>query len=470
MADRAQTDFLGNPTTATGEVLAAVDGFVAGLIGYEERAVEVIRAARDHPGSCLLEVYAGMLWMLAETNRAPEIAATFVTRAEEAAPGANERERMNLDLLRAWARADFDEAFEVALAIVETWPRDLAAMKIGQFLCFNRGRFERMLAIAELGAPAAADVAQLHGMLAFAYEELHRLDEAEACAREALRLKADEPWAQHALAHVMLAQGRIDEGAAFLEGASGGWGGLNSFMLTHLWWHLALFYLSQGRGAGDLVSLWDRQVWGVEKSFAQDQVGAVSLLARLELAGADVGERWSELGVHLAGRAEDAWEPFLSVQYLYGLGRAGREAEAQRLMAAIRARAAGAGPGAADPAWRQAALPLAEGLLAYLAGDPEAAADRFAAAKPRLQGIGGSHAQRDLFELIEIDALIRAGRLSQAREALEARRSFDPGGVPLNRSLARVYGGLGLDTLAAAADERVREALARRGAASRSAA
>jgi tetratricopeptide (TPR) repeat protein len=424
VADRAQTDFLGNPTTATGEVLAAVDGFVAGLIGYEERAVEVIRAARDHPGSCLLEVYAGMLWMLAETNRAPEIAATFVTRAEEAAPGANERERMNLDLLRAWARADFDEAFEVALAIVETWPRDLAAMKIGQFLCFNRGRFERMLAIAELGAPAAADVAQLHGMLAFAYEELHRLDEAEACAREALRLKADEPWAQHALAHVMLAQGRIDEGAAFLEGASGGWGGLNSFMLTHLWWHLALFYLSQGRGAGDLVSLWDRQVWGVEKSFAQDQVGAVSLLARLELAGADVGERWSELGVHLAGRAEDAWEPFLSVQYLYGLGRAGREAEA----------------------------------------------DRFAAAKPRLQGIGGSHAQRDLFELIEIDALIRAGRLSQAREALEARRSFDPGGVPLNRSLARVYGGLGLDTLAAAADERVREALARRGAASRSAA
>ena len=37
-------------------------------------------------------------------------------------------------------------------------------------------------------------------------------------------------------------------------------------------------------------------------------------------------------------RAEDVEQPFLSVQYLYGLARAGRP-EANRLMAAIRQRA-----------------------------------------------------------------------------------------------------------------------------------
>jgi hypothetical protein len=66
-------------------------------------------------------------------------------------------------------------------------------------------------------------------------------------ARTALSLRRKEPWAQHALAHVMLTRGRIDEGALFLEGMQDTWVGLNSFMITHLWWHLALFYLSQGR-------------------------------------------------------------------------------------------------------------------------------------------------------------------------------------------------------------------------------
>jgi len=71
--------------------------------------------------------------------------------------------------------------------------------------------------------------------------------EAEAASRTAMSMRHKEPWAQHALAHVLLTRGRVDEGAHFLEAASATWVGLNSFMLTHIWWHLALFYLSQGR-------------------------------------------------------------------------------------------------------------------------------------------------------------------------------------------------------------------------------
>ena len=57
-------------------------------------------------------------------------------------------------------------------------------------------------------------------------------------------MRRKEPWAQHALAHVLLTRGRIDEGARFLEQAADTWTELNSFMVTHLWWHLTLFYLS----------------------------------------------------------------------------------------------------------------------------------------------------------------------------------------------------------------------------------
>ena len=58
-------------------------------------------------------------------------------------------------------------------------------------------------------------------------------------------MRHKEPWAHHALAHVMLTQGRLAEGHAFMAAMSPTWTGLNSFMETHNWWHLALFALEQ---------------------------------------------------------------------------------------------------------------------------------------------------------------------------------------------------------------------------------
>ena len=73
---------------------------------------------------------------------------------------------------------------------------------------------------------------------------------------------------------------------------------------------------------------------------------------------------------------------------------------------------------------------------------------------PRLIEVGGSHAQRDLFELILLDSAIRSGRLGAAQQALELRRAVDRDGVPINSSLAHVYAELGLPDLAAEAHAR----------------
>jgi len=60
----------------------------------------------------------------------------------------------------------------------------------------------------------------------------------------------------------------------------------------------------------------DRNIWGLSKEYSQDQIGAVSLLARLELVGVDVGDRWVDLGQYLEARVDDQLQPFLSAQYL----------------------------------------------------------------------------------------------------------------------------------------------------------
>src|SRR5690606_10973737 len=117
------------------------------------------------------------------------------------------------------------------------------------------------------------------------------LEEAEAAARKAITMRRKEPWAHHALAHVMLTQGRIREGHAFMQDVSPTWTDMNSFMVTHNWWHQALFALELDDHA-QALSIHDRHVWGLVKEYSQDQINAVSLLARLELAGVDVGSRW----------------------------------------------------------------------------------------------------------------------------------------------------------------------------------
>jgi hypothetical protein len=257
---------------------------------------------------------------------------------------------------------------------------------------------------------------------------------------------------------VYLTRGRIDEGARFLEGASETWVGLNSFMFTHLGWHLALFYLSQGRD-NEVLELYDRQCWGIDKDYSQDQIGAVSLLARLEIAGVDVGARWQDVGEHLAARAHDTVQPFLTLQYLYGLARAGRP-EADTLLESVRHRAQTAPPFTRE-VWRDIVLPGCEGLYAYARGDYARSWRPLVSSVPRMVEAGGSHAQRDMFEQILVDSAIRCGHSTVAQRALELRRQSDPDGVPVNSALAAVYAGLGLPVLADQARTRAARTRAR---------
>jgi Flp pilus assembly protein TadD len=441
-----QQDYLGNPITAQRDAtLRGIDDFIEGYLAYETRAERILGAADADPGSCLANVYAGLLWMLLEAPEGARNAAPYLAAAERAAPLATRREQLNAAVLRAWVDDDPARALRLCDQISDEFPRDLVIVKTHQYFEFNRGNSPEMLRVALKVAAANADVPYVHGMTAFAYEQCHLLNEAESEARSALDMRRKEPWAQHALAHVFLTRGRIDEGARFLEEMAETWTGLNSFMFTHIGWHLALFYLSQGRDQRAL-ELYDRQCWGIAKDYSQDQVGAVSLLARLEIAGIDVGPRWQDLADHLAARAHDTVLPFLTLQYLYGLARAGRS-EAETLLESVR-RYAETAPAFTREAWREVALPGCEGLYAYARGDYTEAWRHLAPSVPRMAEAGGSHAQRDLFQQILLDTAVKGGRLTAAQQMLELRRMADPNGVPVNSALAAVYTQLGLPELA----------------------
>ena len=401
-------DVLGNAvSTDDSRALQGINAFILGYLGYDLKLVDILGVA-DQSDDCLANTYAGLLWMLSETGDIPAEALRYRDRASASFDRALPREKLLFSVLEASIAEDPDRIIALTDTILTEWPRDLVTLKLRQYHDFIRGRFTDMLAIALKSEDAAGDIAALHGMLAFGFEQCHDLTAAERSARRALEMDPSEPWAQHALAHVFLTQGRIEEGIAFLEDRSVGWGHLTSFMYTHLWWHLALFYLAQGRVA-DALDIYDQHCWGRERSFSQDQIGAVSLLVRLELAGADVGQRWDDLAEWLAPRQEDVSQPFLSLQYLYGLLKA-RRPEGGHLLQRIENLSDKNLPD--QQAWTLVGIPLARGLKAYLDHDPITAQRYFEAALPHLQDIGGSHAQRDLFMQIHKDIVRQLVNLS----------------------------------------------------------
>jgi hypothetical protein len=439
-------DWLGNPVTAGGAAtLAGIDDFVQGFLAYETRAANILAAADDDAESALANAYAAMLWLFLESPEGVDKAAPYLARAEAAAAHATERERMAVAAVRAWADNDIPAALAIGEQVADAFPRELAVAKVTQYHYFNVGDSPGMLRIARKILPASGDVPYAHGLAAFGYEQCHLLADAEREATTAIRMQRKEPWAHHALAHVMLTQGRNEEGRAFLEDVKDSWTELNSFMLTHNWWHLSLVMIEQGEGER-VLDHYASHIWGVWKEYSQDQIGAVSLLARLELAGVDVGDRWQDLADHLLPRAREHVQPFLDMQYMYGLARAGRP-EADAMLASVRAYAATA-PEFVRAAWREVAVPACDGLVAYARGDFGTAATRLLSVTPRMAEIGGSHAQRDLFEQLADDALIRVGKLPLAQNRLEQRRAANPRSAPTRARLAAVYRGLGLPALA----------------------
>ena len=430
-------DWRGLPvSTEKAATIEAIDRFAAEFLGYGQNAGVIVPAAAADPGCALAQTLAGALHLFLENAEAPKLAAPFLAAAAESARSATVRERAHLAAAQSWAAGDTGAAAQAYAAIAREHPRDLLAAKFAQYHLFNLGRLDDHLAVAEGTASANDDVAWAQGMLAFGLEQCHRLEDAERAGRRAVEMTPDEPWAHHAVAHVMETRGRLDEGIAWLEGFAPLWGRCNSFMLTHNWWHLALFRIDRDEldAARDI---YDRRVWGVWKEYSQDQANAASLLWRLELRGGDVGDRWRDLADHVEARGPEHVEPFLDLHYVYALARGQRETALTHFLESLTRHAS-----AAPARWREVALPAAEGVVAHAQGDMGQAFQCLDPLADHWGEIGGSHAQRDLFVQTWLDAALHAGEAGAVRRVLEARARARPNVAIHRRQLAAAGNGL----------------------------
>jgi tetratricopeptide (TPR) repeat protein len=436
--------------TADEGAIAALDFVTQEWLGFGKRFADFIAAADTEEKCPMLPLVAASLVLSMYSPEGQAAATRYLARAQKMTAGATPRELAWLGAIAAWTAGDTDQSLQQFREIVAEWPRDLLAGKLAQLLAFNRGDAEALLDVGEKLVAANDDNRFVWGMYAFGLEECNRLDEAEAAARKGLSLDRNDPWAHHAIAHCLEARGRMLEGVAFLNSVSDTWGDCNSFMQTHNWWHLALFLIDLDR-TDEALALYDSQVWGVWKEFCEDQANAVSLLARLELRGVDVGGRWAELATYLRQRLHEHLSGFHDVHYLYGLARAGERSAVTEMLASLEDRAESAKPFERET-WADCVVPLAHGLAAHAAGDMPAAAPLIGRAMPHLRALGGSIAQRALFGAIHLDALTHAGWNDAALAILQADERERPTVAATKRALAGLYRKVGRTEQALAAD------------------
>jgi hypothetical protein len=409
-------------TTSSASTVEAVDRFSNSLIGFGTDFGVIFEASDADPDCGLAAALAGLLGLYMETPNRREVADTYFKRASAAASVATEREQWMIQALQAARKGDLRSALLKHHQIAKNYPRDLLSAKVGQGHYFNLGDDEGMLWLADQVIDAHQDTAYAHGMRAFGLEQMSRLQEAEEEGRRATEMQRCEPWAHHAVAHVMITQGRHDEGVRWMQELSAEWDGCNSFMYTHNWWHLALFLLEQEQFR-QALTLYDTHIWGRDKSYSQDQINAISLLWRLELAGADVGDRWEDLSEHVANRSFVNDQPFLDMQYAFALAKGGK-LEALGHLTNGMDRMARSGPEMTRDTWEHVALPAAQAFIAFADEDYARAQEYLSPVRTNMQSVGGSHAQRDLFEQVWIHSLLRQGKNADALPLLQARLDF----------------------------------------------
>ena len=409
-------------TTDSPEVIAAIDRFTDQALCYGSQAESTILTVVDTDPTCAIaNAYAAAYYLSQENAADWQRAIPFLQMAEQHQFQATKREQLWVRAIGAWARREIDEAVACHEAITQEFPRDLLSVQQGQYHYFYRGEKKQLLQIAEAVLPANPENHYLYGMVAFGLEQCHRLSEAEAVARQAVELNCHDPWAHHAIAHVMETQERVEEGIAWMEQFAHTWEACNSMLYTHNWWHIALYYLKQ-QDPKTVLALYDAKVWGrARKHSPKDQVGAIALLLRLELQGLQIDRaRWQELGNYLFPRVHEHALPFQDLHYIYALERAEYSDQVQEMLLSMEIHAEKIQP-QHQPAWKTVAIPAARGIVAHAQQNWQLAIEILKPILPKLWAIGGSHAQRDLFEQIYLNALLNGGQSQEARSLLEKR-------------------------------------------------
>ena len=408
---------------ATGDQVKRLDAIITEYVAYKLTAYPALKTlCEDAPNFAMAHMLKGYLLLSMGTQATVPGASKSAAHVQTLRDSLTTGEACHLAALLAWARGDLAGACHHWDMITIAQPHDLLAIKLQHFTLFWMGRPEHMRDVINRVMPqwqhGMPGYANLMGMHAFALEELGHFETAERLGRQAAEQDPDDLWAVHAVAHVYEMQGDLQAGIAWLDQPADSWHDRNPFR-EHLWWHTALFAFEAG-SYDQVLSLYDSSVWPDGSSFYLDIQNAASLLARLEFAGVDVGTRWNALASVAQDRKGDHVLLFTEPHYTMAFGRTGQFDQAEQQLQSLCALHIERDDWMGQIT-RDIALPVCEAITAFYRQDYARVVDLLWPMRYQFQPIGGSHAQRDIFNIFLIEAAIGMQNFALARALLTER-------------------------------------------------
>ncbi len=449
-------------TTDSAEAAATFNTTIDEYLEYRSSAMKTLGTALEaDPGFVLGNCLKGYLFMLFSSNQVMGKVADSLAAADAGAANATAREQAHVEALRAWSTGDLLRTNAIWDQILVDDPLDILALRLQHFNTFWMGRSLAMrdgvARVMHAWDDSISGYGSILGMYAFGLEESGEYARAESLGRRAVEINGEDLWAVHAVAHVLEMQGRAEDGQVWLDQAPNAWDDRNPFK-GHVWWHTAMFALARGQ-YDQVLEIYDHGVAPNPSDFYLDMQNAASMLARLDLVGVDVGDRWASLADMSEQRTGDHIIVFTEMHYMMALVHEGRVEAARKLLDSQRAFAETPNNFAAA-AMKEVGVQVCEAILAHGTGDYAAAIDLMIPIRESYARVGASHAQRDIFAQFLIEATLKDGQLKLARTLLSERVELFPNSAAAWNFYADALAGLGDTVGAGAARDKAAELLA----------
>ncbi len=410
--------------TAGAACLQAVEKFI-------QRQVDVVPALQQalvaDPDCGFAHAAMGlMLHGARQSSLAPALQQSLVSAKKQRAT-MTQREQLYVDALECGSAGELHGMIDHYEQILNRYPTDAFALTLCQGELFWLGEMQRSERLSSMVSSAWRDdipgYADYLSIRAFDLEECGHYGEAEACGREAIDNRRSNAWAAHAVAHVLWMQGRCTEGVEWLSGLQNEWAQTNQ-MKFHIWWHHCLFHL-EGKQHDAVLEGYDNWIRNRDEPLVQampdlyiDLQNGASMLWRLEHAGVAVGDRWQEMAALVEPRLHDMSSPFTSAHYAVILAAVGNYDACEQLLEAMRAFGQCGTPTLADR-YQVAAVPAAQAAVAHRRGQYREVLEILLPARHDLWQMGASHAQRELFFQMLVDAAARLQKTELVQSLLQ---------------------------------------------------
>ena len=439
------TDNLGLEFSASRPETAA--GFEAAMDDYMVFTGEPMHrlkgAAEADPDFALGYCLMGCLRLFAGVSGSNPQVEGELALSRDRREAANPRERAHIDAFETAAAGEMSKAGQMWDAILADHPHDMMAVKCAHEAYFLVGESANLRDSVAAVLPAWDESLPYYGFLlgmgAFGHEETGDYETAEEMGRRAVEIEPDDCWAVHAVAHVLHMQGRRRDGIGWLDGTVRHWRD-KMWLKGHLWWHLTLQLIEDGQ-IDRVLQIFDDYISDCDEDQVTRLMDCSSLLLRLELAGVEVGERWHQVVPKWLKHMDEHAIGFTDAHLALTLARAGEDDRLaeffQSLDAYIEAQ-----DNTNQGILAHTGRDLCHGMAAFARGDYATAADRIHPIHDDIWNIGGSNAQRQMFTLTLIKALLRSGRFTEARQIVEPWATEVPAPT-LWRDLAEALEGTG---------------------------